>query len=92
MPENSGKAARLWGVNVLSFILFVLVAVSGLINWLLLPAGFQAGRSSLPALRHFNRAIHEWSAVLFLICIGIHLVLHWGYIRANLKRSGWLKS
>jgi len=82
------RAAKLWVVNVLSFILLCVLTVTGSVNWLLLPRGYRGGEN---VLRHFLRDLHQWSALLFLILMIVHLVLHWSYIKSNLKRHGLLK-
>jgi len=85
------KAFRLWIVNVLSFILLCLLTLTGLTNWLLLPKGCGATGSFLVSLRHFLVEVHEWAALLFMLTMVVHLVLHWGYIKANLKKYGLIK-
>jgi len=85
------KALRLWIVNVLSFILFCLLTLTGLTNWLLLPKGYGAKESLLVSLRHFLVEVHEWTALLFMLTVMVHMALHWGYIKANLKKHGIIK-
>ena len=87
----SSKAAKLWLVNVVSFVLFSVLTVTGLVNWLLLPRGYKAAGGFLISLRHFLRTIHEWTAVLFILAVLVHLVLHWTYIKSNLKKHGIIK-
>ncbi len=85
MPNK--KAGNLWVTNVISFILLSMLAVTGLINWLLLPKGYQAKGSFLVSLRHFFTDVHEIAAVLFIIIIAVHVLLHWGYVKSNLKKT-----
>jgi hypothetical protein len=80
------KGFKLWIVNVLSFFLFSLLGVTGLINWLLLPRGHGSNAGFLASFRHFLITMHEWTGLLFMIIIGIHIALHWGYVRKNLER------
>ncbi len=87
---SNNKANQLWVVNLISFLLFSLLGVTGLINWLLLPRGARSG-DFLIGLRHFLRDVHEWAALGFMIVVAIHLFLHWGYIKINLKRYGLMK-
>ena len=84
--EMAGKQSRLWIVNVISFFLVALLSVTGLINWLLLPRGYGSSAGFLVSLRHFLITIHEWTAVLFMIVIGIHIWLHWTYVKKSLDR------
>jgi hypothetical protein len=85
---SSTKARQLWTVNILSFVLFMVLAVSGLINFLLIPGGYRGEGSALTSLRHFFRVIHEWTALLYLAVVIIHLMMHWPYITSNLKKYG----
>jgi len=78
------KLSRLWIVNVISFFLFSLLSVTGLINWLLLPRGYGSGAGFLVSLRHFLMTMHEWTALLFMIVIGVHISLHWAYVKRSL--------
>ena len=81
----NGKALKLWTVNVISFILFVILCSTGLINWLVFPRGYEARGNFLVSLRHFFIAIHEWVGLIFMVVIVINMVLHWPYIKSNLK-------
>jgi hypothetical protein len=88
---QNNKAAKLWLINIVSFILFALLTVTGLINWVLIPGGYRGEGKNFMALRHFFREIHEWTALLFIVTIVIHLCLHWPYIKSNLKKHGYIK-
>ncbi len=82
------KAATLWRVNLISFGLFCVLALTGLTNWLVLPRGYAAGGADLwVSLRHFLRFVHEWTAGLFILAVLVHLALHGGYIRSRLKKG-----
>lgn len=87
------KSVKLWFVNVVSFVLFAILTLTGLINWLLLPRGAEAGGSGSAAMifRHFLREVHEWTALLFIIATLFHLFLHWNYIKTNLQKYGFMK-
>ena len=89
MPE--GRSSKLWIVNVISFILFIILFITGLLNWLVLPRGYEARGSFSVSLRHFFIALHEWAALIFMIVIAVHIVLHWPYIKSNLKKYGIMK-
>ncbi len=85
---SNKRALKLWIVNVVSFILFILLSVTGLINWVILPNGYGATRGLLAGLRHILIEIHEWTALLFMVIIIVHIILHWAYIENNLKKYG----
>jgi hypothetical protein len=84
-PKN--KARTLWRINVASFALFSLLTVTGLINAYLLPRGFRGQGGGWFSVRHFLVEVHEWTALAFIFTIGIHIFLHWPYIRARLKKE-----
>ncbi len=84
--EMVGKLSRLWIVNVISFFLFSLLSVTGLINWLLLPRGYGSGAGFLVSLRHSLVTVHEWTALLFMIVSGVHISLHWVYVKKTLDK------
>ena len=88
---SNGRSSKLWIVNVTSFILFIILCSTGLLNWLVLPRGYQARGSFLVSLRHFFIAIHEWAALIFMVVVAIHIILHWPYIKSNLKKHGIIK-
>jgi len=88
---SNGRSSKLWMVNVISFILFIGLCSTGLLNWLVLPRGYEARGSFWVPLRHFFIAFHEWAALIFMIVVAVHIVLHWPYIKSNLKKSGFMK-
>lgn len=88
---SNGRSSKLWMVNVISFILFIVLCSTGLLNWLVLPKGYEARGSFLVSLRHFFIAFHEWAALIFMIVVAVHIVLHWPYIKSNLKKYGIIK-
>ena len=85
------KHLKLWTVNIVSFVLFSLVAGTGLVNWMVLPHGGGRREGLLIVTRHLLMEVHAWLAMLFLLAVVIHLALHGSYIKANLKKSGLLK-
>ena len=89
MPN--GRSSKLWIVNVISFLLFIILFSTGLLNWLVLPRGYEARGSFSVSLRHFFVALHEWAALVFMVVIAVHIVLHWTYLKSNLKKYGILK-
>ena len=79
------KAAKVWVVNILSFVFFAVLAITGLANWLLLPRGYRGG-GFWSSLRHFFVEVHELAALFFIVIILIHLALHWTYIKSKLDK------
>ncbi|MCF8083151.1 MAG: DUF4405 domain-containing protein [Deltaproteobacteria bacterium] len=85
------KTSTLWRINIISFICFSLLGLTGLINWLLLPKGYEAKASFLVSLRHFLVEFHQWTAVISMLTIAVHILLHLSYVKSNLKRHKILK-
>jgi len=81
------KSARMWLLNVATFSFFLAVSCSGIVRWLCLPRGFQAGRG-VGSVRQLVSDFHRWTALSFVALVVLHLILHWPYIRSNLR--GWL--
>ena len=88
---SNGRSSKLWIVNVMSFCLFIFLCGTGFLNWLVLPRGYEVRGSFLASFRHFLVVLHEWTALIFLIVIAVHVVLHWPYIKTNLKKHGVIK-
>ena len=88
---SMNKAAKLWFVNVFSFVLFSILTLTGLINWLFVPRGGGSEGGFAVHLRHFLREVHEWAALMFIVMVIIHLVLHWTHIKTNLQKYGIIK-
>ena len=88
---SNGRSSNLWIVNVTSFVLLIILCSTGLINWLVLPRGYEARGNFLVSLRHFFIAVHEWAGLIFIVLIAIHIFLHWPYIKFNLKKYGITK-
>jgi len=86
--EMESNAAR-WIINVVAFILFALMVITGAAAWLLPHGGGPA--SAVYGLRQALRAVHQVGALLFSLTIVIHLLLHARYIRQNLKKSALIK-
>ena len=78
------KISKLWPINIISFVLFTLLSTTGLINWFILPKGYQLRGSFLVSLRHVLIEVHQWAGLMFIIIVAMHIILHWGYIKAHL--------
>jgi hypothetical protein len=72
---SNRRSSKLWIVNVTYFILFIILCSTGLLNWLVLPKGYQGRGSFLISLRHLFIAIHEWVALIFMVVVAIHIIL-----------------
>jgi hypothetical protein len=75
-------------INIAGFAAFVVLAVTGLVVLLFLPTG-TGGRGSgygpsalvLGMGRHEWGDIHNFAGIVFIAIVGLHLVLHWRWIK-----------
>ncbi|MBN1219738.1 MAG: DUF4405 domain-containing protein [Anaerolineae bacterium] len=75
------------------FALFFLTNLSGLVAWLVLPAGgYRGGRnpyynaSLLGWTRHDWNDLHLWASLVMIGIVVLHLVLHWNWIVCTVRR------
>jgi len=80
------KTTTRWLVNIIAFVLLAVLIVTGLLNWLLIPRGFEGGAGPLLSLRHGLRAIHQAGAILFMAIIAVHLWLHRSHITTQIRK------
>ena len=77
-------------VDILMFIDFLIMAISGFILWFVYPAGKgSGGKAGVRFLldRFGWMEIHKLLAVIFLVLVVIHLLLHFNWIKAMFKKS-----
>lgn len=73
-------------IDILIFILFLVITISGFILWLVLPRGGGGVReSSFIFDRHIWVGIHNWLSVGLILLIIVHLLLNWKWIKAMFK-------
>lgn len=74
-------------VDIIGFVSFLVVAVTGFWRWLFVPSG-GIGRG-IPAdiieLRQSLELWHDWSAVVLTVVVVIHILLHLRWIGAAFK-------
>jgi hypothetical protein len=75
-------------VNIAGFAAFLVLAVTGLVEYLFLPPGTGGrGRGGQPVAtvlgmdRHDWGGIHNFAGIVFLGIAALHLVLHWRWIK-----------
>jgi hypothetical protein len=80
-------------LDFLMLAAFVLVNLSGLVVWLILPqGGYRGGRNpGYDALlfglgRHDWNNLHLWSGLAIIAILGLHIALHWKWIVCTLRR------
>ena len=88
------RQARLnFSLNILLFVAFVLVSLSGLLVWLVLPGGgYRGGRNPffnatwLGLTRHDWNELHLWAGLAMIVIIAVHLALHWRWLICAARR------
>jgi hypothetical protein len=81
------KSTTNFVVDTLAFAAFVLLGTTGAITRYVLPPGTGHFRSLWGLDRHDWGGVHFWIAVVFLITLALHLVLHWRWIICTVKGS-----
>jgi hypothetical protein len=92
------KARRNFGIDVIAFLLFVALAVSGFIMRYVLPpgsggAGGGHGRGAADhgvltlwgLTRHDWGGIHFWISIAFLAVLALHVLLHWKWLKGIIR-------
>jgi len=86
----SVKTSQRWWLVALLTVLGIGVLASS-IYFLIFPVGFQGGRNPYYGIEViFNReswdAIHLWTGLGMILIIGVHIVVHWMWIRTMFNR------
>jgi hypothetical protein len=80
-----------FGLDAILGIVFLVVAISGLISWLALGGGYQGGRNPaynalvLGLGRDGWSDLHLWTGVAMISLTLLHLALHWKWILCTLR-------
>lgn len=67
-------------VDILMFIDFLILTVSGFVLWKFLPSFSGSGKKSFIFDRINWILIHDWAALIIVILVVIHLILNWRLI------------
>ncbi len=78
------KTWNIW-IDTLSYAAFVVLAMTGIIMYFILPPGSGKGMTIWNLDRHEWGDIHFWAAVSFFGLLVVHLILHWKWIVSVLK-------
>ena len=85
MTFNKTKAKFI--VDILMFIDFLVVAVSGFVLKIVYTAGERSGQAGTLFL--FDRFewlhIHSVASIVFIVLLLIHLILNWGWVKSMFK-------
>jgi hypothetical protein len=74
-------------IDLLMLISFVINSFTGLIIFFFLPTGIRRGgyQEFLGIIKQNWVDVHNWSGILFLLLVVIHLILHWNWIVSKTK-------
>lgn len=67
-------------IDILMFLDFLIVSVSGLVLWKILPRGSGKTGQEFILLRENWLFIHDWSSVFLVLIVIIHLVINWKWV------------
>jgi uncharacterized iron-regulated membrane protein len=79
-------------IDMLIFVLFIVVMVSGLVMWLVLGGGYQGGHNPaatstfLLLARNTWKDLHIWAGLAMGGMVALHLVLHLKWITCTVER------
>jgi len=82
-----GKSKTNYFIDLLMLIFFVINAITGLIIFFFLPTGVKKGgyQEFLGIIKQNWVDLHNWSGLLLLLLVLIHLILHWNWIVSMTK-------
>lgn len=72
-------------VDILAFVAFMLLTATGVLLHLILPPGSGHFTVLWGMDRHQWGQIHFWIAVLLMISLVVHLLLHWRWIVSSIR-------
>ena len=69
-------------IDFLALISFIVAALSGLAIKFFMPSGIRQGRLQefIGIQKGFWSEIHDWSGILLIVFVVVHLILHWNWI------------
>jgi cytochrome b561 len=84
-----------WLINYVLFVLLLLLgfiqAISGFLLWLVIPGGHSGfGINQVDGTVLWSRytwiEIHDWTAIILVVVVIIHIILHWKWITQTTKK------
>lgn len=72
-------------IDAMAFVSFILLTSTGVLVHYVLPPG--SGRFSIlwGMDRHQWGQLHYWISIVMMVCLGLHLLLHWKWVVAMIK-------
>jgi len=75
------KGDLLFYTDAAALVLFVFLAATGTLIYLVLPPGLGHASQVWGLSRHEWGTIHFWGTLTFITLMGVHLSLHWSWIK-----------
>jgi len=77
-----GKTKINYFIDLLMIIFFVINSITGLIIFFFLPSGVKRGsyREFLGIIKQNWVDVHNWSGLILILLVAIHIILHWNWI------------
>ena len=73
-------------VDVITFILFLITALTGIILKFALPGSRVRQREFLGITKSNLEFVHDWIGILMIFFVAIHIILHWNWIITMTRR------
>ena len=82
-----GKLKINYYIDILMLIFFIINSITGLIIFFFLPTGVKRGAYQvfLGIIKQNWVNVHNWSGLLLILLVAIHLILHWKWIVSMTK-------
>jgi len=74
-------------IDAVAFVALVLLASTGLLMHYVLPPGSGHFSTLWGMDRHEWGQLHFWMAVVLVVCLGLHLILHWRWVVSMVEGS-----
>ena len=75
------KTKTKFGVDTLMFLDFLVLAISGFVLWFGIPRNGSSFTQKLIFSRWEWLKIHDWTSIILVILILVHLLLNWTWIK-----------
>lgn len=76
-----------YSVDILMLVFFIINSITGLIIFFFLPSAVKKGsyQEVLGIIKQKWVDLHNWSGIILLLLIVIHIILHWNWIVSKTK-------
>jgi len=82
------KSVLNYFIDLVLTITFIITGITGLVIFFFIPSGVQQGRFQvfLGIQKQVWTAWHNWSGIVMILAVLLHLVLHWNWMIRMTKK------